>query len=491
MKMLTRGACLLALVSIAAWPGGARAYDLANGNAAFDLVIQTAAPVIFQDVSPTGGDAPLVLRVTTLITNSWYDATAPYNYPAVGVYTRLGWPNDMDAPVTNEEMNIALLYASYRVLLDLLPQRTETWRGMLIAAGLDPDDDSTDPLTPVGIGNLAGLGVVLGRRNDGMNQVGNADGRTHNFEPFSDYTGYEPVNTAYKLFVRSRWQPDVQRVGLGIYKVQQFVTPQWALVEPYSYADPMVYTFPEPINSKGKKRYRQQADEVLAASAALNDEKKLKAEIFDNKIRGLGFAAIHAAFSQGMSLFEFIQFDFLTNMAAFDAGIVVWREKRVHDAVRPFSAIRYLYGDTLVQAWGGPGQGTQSLPGREWKAYLEEADHPEYPSASTCFCTAHAQSARLFQGNDVLGWPVEFPAGSSRIEPGITPANDTTLLFPTWTEWAADCGQSRVWAGVHFQSAVDEAAAVCPVFGDMAYDYLVSLVNGTAPARGPSQGTPQ
>jgi hypothetical protein len=29
-----------------------------------------------------------------------------------------------------------------------------------------------------------------------MNQVGNADGRMYNFEPFSDYTGYKPVNTA-------------------------------------------------------------------------------------------------------------------------------------------------------------------------------------------------------------------------------------------------------------------------------------------------------
>ncbi len=68
-----------------------------------------------------------------------------------------------------------------------------------------------------------------------------------------------------------------------------------------------------------------------------------------DKIRGLGFAALFAALSQGMSLFEFVQFDFLTNMAAFDAGIAVWREKRVHDAVRPFSAIRLLYGDQLVQ----------------------------------------------------------------------------------------------------------------------------------------------
>jgi hypothetical protein len=79
-------------------------------------------------------------------------------------------------------------------------------------------------------------------------------------------------------------------------------------------------------------------------------------------------------------------------------------------------------------------------------------------------------------------------AGSSRVEPGLTPAADISLDFPTWSQFAADCGQSRVWAGVRFQSAVDESAALCAVFGDMAYDYLTALNDGTAPPRPPSEG---
>ena len=228
---------------------------------------------------------------------------------------------------------------------------------------------------------------------------------------------------------------------------------------------------------------------MLEASANLTDEQKLKAELFDNKILSLGFSAVFAAQSQGLSLLDFIQLDFLTNMAAFDAGVVIWKEKRKHDAVRPFSAIRHVYGTEAVTAWGGPGQGAVfDLPANEWRSYLEEADHPEYPSASACFCMAHAQAARLFLGSDELGYPVDRPAGSSDVEPGITPAADTTLVFPTWTDFAADCGQSRVWAGVHFQSAVDESVKLCNVFGDHAYDYVVSLIDGFAPERGPSVG---
>ncbi len=469
-------------------PSMAKAYDFDNGNAAVEIVIQTVAPIIFTEVSPTGGDATLVLRVTTQTTNAWFDATAPYAAPAVGVYSRIPHRPESEA-LTNRNMNIALLYASYRVFNRLLPKYQQTWRGMLSGVGLDPDDNSTDLTTAVGIGNVAGEAVADGRERDGMNQTGDADGRSYNPEPYKDTTGYRPVNTAYKLINPSRWQPDLQRQGMGLYKIQQFVTPQFGLTEPYSYDNPRKFRVPRPINSNHFRfgRYKQQADEVLEASANLTEEQKLLSELFDNKIASLGFSAVFASLSRGHSLREFIELDFLTNMAAHDAGIVIWQEKRRHDAVRPFSAIRYIYGDSPVTAWGGPGLGkVDDLPASEWKSYLEEADHPEYPSASACFCQAHGQSARLYLGSDELNWTVPIPAGASRIEPGITPAADTALFFPTWTEFVHECGQSRVWAGVHFQAAVDESRRLCNVFGDMAYDYLLTLIDGTAPERPPA-----
>ena len=449
------------------------------------------APVIFRDVSNSGGDATLVLRVTTLVTNAWFDATAPYHPSAVGVYSRLGRRPASEA-VTNENMNIALLYSSQRVLNSLLPARTAEWNQMLLDVGLDPENASVDLSTPAGIGNAAGFAVAEGRINDGMNQTGDADGRTFNPQPYSDYTGYRPVNTPEKLRRAGRWQPDIQRVGVGLYKSQQFVTPQYRYVEPYAYPDARHFRVPRPRDSNPERRraYRRQANAVLEASANLDDSQKLKAELFDNKIESLGFSAVFAALSQGLSLLEFIQLDFLTNMAAFDAGIVIWQEKARHDAVRPFSAIERIYRDRPVTAWGGPGQGTvDDLPASEWKAYLEEADHPEYPSASACFCAAHAESARRYLGSDQLGYQVSRPAGSSRVEPGVTPAEDTLLRWDTWTEFASDCGESRIWAGVHFPAAVEASTAICDDFGEMAHEYLLSLVDGSAPERPPSRGT--
>ncbi|WP_428821513.1 vanadium-dependent haloperoxidase [Microbulbifer sp. MCCC 1A16149] len=466
--------------------------DLDNGNAAIEAVIPAVAPAIFQYVSPTGGDATLVLRITTMVTNAWFDASAPYHPTAVGVYSRLGRRPASEAE-TNRNINIALLYASYHVMNSLLPEQNGLWRSMLENAGQDPDDTSLDLTTAVGIGNAAGMAVVEGRLRDGMNQLGNetrvGPQRDNNPMPYMDYTGYQPINTAYTLFNPSRWQPDLQRQGMGLYKIQQFVTPQYALTEPYSYKSPRKFRALPPLASYhwNFAAYKQQADEVLAASANLTEQQKLMAELFDNKIEALGFSAVFAALSQGLSLLEFIQLDFLTNMAAHDAGIFVWQEKRRYDAVRPFSAIQYIYGSQPVTAWGGPGKGTQTIAAHEWKSYLEEADHPEYPSASTCFCSAHAQSARQYLGSDLLNWSIPRSAGSSRVEPGLTPASDTSLDFPTWTSLEENCGQSRVWAGVHFQAAVDEGRRICGVFGDKAHGYLQKLIDGTASVRKPAR----
>ena len=104
-------------------------FDFQNGNAPVEVIIPAVIPVIYQFVSAGAGDATLVLRITTLITNAWFDAIAPYHdTAAVGVYSRLG-RRPPQRQRTDANRNIAILYASYHVLNSLLPQHTEQWRG--------------------------------------------------------------------------------------------------------------------------------------------------------------------------------------------------------------------------------------------------------------------------------------------------------------------------------------------------------------------------
>ena len=110
------------------------------------------------------------LRITTLITNSWFDAVAPDHPTAVGVYSRLG-RGPASERATSSNMNVAVIYASYHVLNSLLPAHNAEWRAMGTSVGLNPDDGQ-ETTSAVGIGNLAGKAVVAAREHDGMNQLG-------------------------------------------------------------------------------------------------------------------------------------------------------------------------------------------------------------------------------------------------------------------------------------------------------------------------------
>lgn len=465
-------------------PVQALAFDFDTGNAPIEVIIPTVIPTIFANVSP--GDASLILRFTTLITNGWFDAVSPYHPTQIGIYSDLG-RRPASESATNANMNVAIFYASYRVFNSLFPQNKAAWDAMMTDVGLDPTDDHEGTDDAIGIGNAAGNAVVAARENDGMNQLGFDGGRAYNPLPYGDTTGYEPKNTAYKIKDDRRWQPRIVQNPYGITRIQHFVTPQWATTLPYSFDDPTDFGVPKPkatykTGPHGHQKYKDQVDQVLEYSAGLTDVHKLEAELFNDKIRGLGFSALFVTLSRGLTLMEFVQYDFLTNMAAFDTGIVVWQEKAKWDATRPFTAIRSVYGDDPVTAWGGPGVGTvDDIPASEWKEYLNIADHPEYPSGSASFCGAHAQASRLFLGGDDLGWTVSFPAGSSEIEPGITPAVDTDLHFDTWTDFATRCGYSRLWAGVHFEESIVQGLPLGTEIGTGAYEFVQAHIAGEVP----------
>ena len=476
--MASNGPMLVVAKSTGHTGGGSVRFDLDHGNVAVDVVVPGVVPVIFETMSPTANDATLVLRVTTMLTHAWFDAIAPYHPTAVGVSSRLGRVRRG----TTRARNIAILHASRPVLLSLFPDHATTWSALF------------DPALPSGhrradrvaarIGQQAGEAVVADRERDGMNQLGDADGRTHDPLPYADTTGYVPANPPDELRDPSRWQPLLVADRLGIHRSQRFVTPQMAVTRPYAFADPGEFDVPPPDASSWQSdpaAYTAQAERAIAASAALTDEQKMTAELYDNKIFGLGFSALFAAQSHVLDVAGFVEYDFLTNVAAFDAAIAVWHHKRIFDAVRPATAIKFLYGDAAVTAWGGPGSGTVTdLLGRHWQSYLPTADHPEYPSASTALCHAHAEVSRHYFGSDDLDWTVPTSAGSSIIEPGVTPAADLDLHFDTWSDLATACGASRVWGGVHFEPSVTVGAALGQAVGARVATFVDDHLAGTA-----------
>lgn len=453
-------------------------FDLKTGNAAIQVIIPAVDPIFFEDVTVHGGDPSILIRYTTLIVNSWFDAAAAYHPTAVGVYSTPERTTPYD-PSDNSALNAAMIASSKAILDACFPNHKERWTDMVDKALGDRKDEAVIQAA-VNSGNAAGRAVWRGRIDDGMNQDGTMGGRTAHPMPFADYTGYEPVNTAYKVRNPNHWQPAIERLGTGKYRSQMFVTPQYGQVTPYTdlWSLDLPLDAPEKSDAMNRDAYQQQADDVLARSSAMTDEQKMLAEFYENKLFSLPVSAVVASMQQQMNLMEFVHMFFSQEVAIFDAGIWVWAKKREFDAVRPFTAIALLNGDAPVIGWAGPGKGSGKIAGTQWKSYLPVADHPEYPSASACLCRAHATVMQEITGTNDFGWEVPFPAGSSFVEPGFTPQTDLTFTFDTWDEFAEVCGMTRLWSGVHFEDSVVRIKEPCTTIGTAAAAYVRGLIAG-------------
>lgn len=473
------------------------AFDMTYGNAISGVIIPHLE--FFNDVSPAGNDVSIVLRYTTQFAAVAFDTVAPYHPYAVGIYSRIEHRPASEAE-TNLMPNTALMYAAYRYALAMDPERAGQWRSMMVLHGFDPNDDAGLDLDcnmiqnisePSAIGNHAAKCVVEARRHDGFNQYGY---QTPGM-PMGDTTGYVPANTAYTLVDPTRWQPLFVTLGPGRYASQEFVTPQYANTATYSDIDPRNFRVPPPINSDHRNisGYKAQAAEILEASSSLTDMEKVTIEFYDNKRRPLPLAALSA------SVVESAQIMFMGEMARHDAGIVGWQEKTRYDTIRPVSAIRYLYHSETVTAPTAIKEGPTEIFGIEWNSYVSTGDHPEYPSVTTCLCSAYAQSYRMYTGGDTIpyyvlpdftlvpGYSVHVEAGSSRWEPSVTPANDLIITFDTWTEFEQTCADSRVVAGLHFRAAVDASLDTCGQIGQETFEYWQTLIDGTAALRAPEK----
>jgi hypothetical protein len=60
---------------------------------------------------------------------------------------------------------------------------------------------------------------------------------------------------------------------------------------------------------------------------------------------------------------------------------------------------------------------------------------------------------QLWTGNSRFGNSATLPAGSSKIEPGVTPAHAVILHWETFADAANEAGMSRRYGGIHFRAA--------------------------------------
>jgi hypothetical protein len=125
------------------------------------------------------------------------------------------------------------------------------------------------------------------------------------------------------------------------------------------------------------------------------------------------------------------------NNALLDASITAWDAKRQRNSVWPITAVRWLKQGQLIQAWGGPYQGTKTIRGEDWLPYqranLVTPPFPEYISGHSTFSAAAAAVLKAATGSDTFGMTVTIPAGGSTVEPGAVPAAPVTLSWKAFS----------------------------------------------------------
>jgi hypothetical protein len=423
---------------------------------------------LLQAVSNTRFAPMLTARALAITHTCMYDAWAAYDGVADGVY----WTRDLRQPAaerTEAAKAEAVSFAAHLALVDLFPSQASLFDALLAELAYPA------PGLPGLIGQEACQAVLHSRHHDGSNQLGDLHPGS-----YSDYSGYMAVNTVDAVIDPNRWQPLMTPAG-----AQQFLTPHWGLVQPFALAS-LDEMRPDPPPQYPHGGYIKEANQVLHMSARLDDVSKMIAEYWAD---GPGsttppghwnLLAQAVSRRDGRTLDEDVKLFFALGNALLDASIAVWDCKRVFDSERPVTAIRFLYRGQPVRAWAGPGLGTRLIDGQQFRSYIPTPPFAEYVSGHSAFSAAGAEVLTAFTGSDLMGLSVTLPAGSSMIEPGVTPANPVTLTWRTFSDAADEAGRSRRFGGIHFESGDLAARVLGRRAGSLVVNKSRQYFDGTA-----------
>ncbi len=462
----------------------------------WDEVTQEA--IAATDLGPT-----VASRALGMVHTAIYDAWSAYDETAIS--TQLDDQLQQPASqITDENKSEAMSFAAFRVLDDLFASETDSFQSLMNELGYDSTNQSRNPETPAGVGNLMADAILDFRHADGSNQTGgDANG---NGQPYSDTTGYVPSNPVGTAVDIEKWTPErvpIDSTPETAVKVQKFLTPQWIEVTPFALSSPDQFRTeaPQPfllvdgttdlenatitltdgteldinkslIGSVINPAFISQAEALVETSANLTDDEKLIAEFWEDA-NGTAFPpgtwltfGQYVSARDNHSLDQDAQLFLALSNAIFDAGIATWDAKVYYDYVRPVRAIRELgqlgligeFNEELngfaIDAWTPEGF-TQTILATDFLTYQTPGGNPsppfsEYPSGHSSFSAAGAAILQRFSGSNNFGASVSFEPGESRFEPGVTPSQSVTLTWDTFTYAAREAGLSRRYGGIHF-----------------------------------------
>jgi hypothetical protein len=221
---------------------------------------------------------------------------------------------------------------------------------------------------------------------------------------------------------------------------------QWGSVKPFALTSPAQFRPgpPPALDSEGARRDLEVVRAVGAQEdSARNDEQSEIARYwYENSTQGWNRIAREVAGARALDLHGAARLFALVNMAMADGYIAVFDAKYHYNYWRPVTAIRH----------GGKA---------DWLSYLGTPPIPDYPSGHTVAGAAVATVLARFFGTDYV--PFQMVSGAPY--PGIP------RRFWSFSEAARENGASRVFAGIHFPTAVDQGYAQGEAVGTWVFEH--------------------
>jgi hypothetical protein len=161
-----------------------------------------------------------------------------------------------------------------------------------------------------------------------------------------------------------------------------------------------------------------------------------------NRVARAVSAQKHTGLAENARLFA------LLNLAMADATIACWDSKYTYRFWRPVTAIRAADTDG----------NDATEPDPDWTPLRPTPLHPEYPSAHSCVSNAAAKVLTGFFGSHT-----SFTNATSTCPAGVVRSYDS------FRDLADEIGDSRIYIGFHFRSAIDDGAHLGRQVGHWAF----------------------
>jgi hypothetical protein len=458
-----------------------------------ELWIEFVVPVLHGN-KIQGYETPIAVYQTMRVDQIMWNCVAAYDDAALDVLTfqrpRYIGPQQHH---NSEARALCMLHAINKLLAGgLVPDAVELFQEQMTEVGLDtsvPNDRvaiqavKRGDKSPQAIGHYLAANMLKVMKTDGWNFDGSTalDGRkcTANCIIYGDNgaSGYAPVNNPFTPPEDpTRWQPLLEHNGHGFVVAQGHVTPHISEVPLQIFQEPLFTR--QDIDSRvlpnPDYNLADEADVAIkeVRRTGKNDFRKTAVEFFDNKINLAGGLIVRLREEYRMSLEQQLMYHVGYTTVEHDSIVLAWKEKIKHDLIRPTTVVQSM-GNQDIFSYKGPFEGSGRLKARDWQPYIRTMPHAEYPSGSGCICTVVAEYVDAFVydqfGDPTFATTWDFPVGSSKIEPGVTPAKPIRLDFNSMTELRDMCGETRKWGGMHFRASVPDSYQLCGNIGAKAY----------------------